>query len=131
MTNEQRLRLRQNLSEVARGASRRTRRSAIRRSVAPEATLALAALALGALAMAMHSPRDADALLTRVATALMRPDQRHPDLETTGSIGPRPAPSPAADEPLQPDAQLGGERDRPARVRIDIDMGEDSLRGGL
>ncbi len=101
----------------------------VRRSVVPETTLALAALTLGALALAAHHPREADQLIARVASAILPVAEPLYDMETTASITPRRTRSPAPDERRQPLPQFDGEDDRSSAPRIDIGVGEDSLRG--
>ncbi len=113
-------------------AARKAQEKRRARSVVPEATLGLTAIALAMLAIAANNPREADQALTAIAELIAPPRSPGIDMETTASISRRSAaPSLVDNESLQTGAQEFGQRDGSASARIDIDMGEDTLRGSL
>lgn len=113
--------------ERAAGARRRSRPP--RRSHVFETCLGACAVLFAFLAAVATYPDRTNDILDRAAIAFLHRDAPQFDMQTTASIEPR-APS-VAQQNVQRGPQGSGQGDGPVRARIHIDMGEETLRGGL
>lgn len=119
---------------IERAASARAAKTPSRKrgSAMPELMLGMSAAALAFLALAANRPDLANDAIERVAIALMREPSLDIDTQTTASIPKRALTIDlGAQEGLQSASETIGQGNGSARTRIDIDMGEETLRGSL
>ncbi len=115
---------------LQRAASARTASKPERKksSKAPEMMLGLSAIALALLAFAANRPDLANQAFERVAVALLREPAPGVDMLATASIPQRGS---EPQERLQSLPQAIGQSDGSIGARVDINMGEETLRGSL